>query len=72
MTFDELIFDHRGCCGTHKWAEVKHGNGNVSSVYENEDGTFDVVTHAANMLIRGQERYQNQASVLQRLAEDAS
>jgi len=72
VKFDQLVFDKAGCCGSHSWAEVRHENGNISAIYDNGDGSYDVVTHAAGMLIRGQERYESQQAVEQRLMEDAA
>lgn len=71
MKFADLVFDQHGCCGTHTYAITRHDNGKVSTVYDNGDGTWDVVTHGAGLLLRGQERYDNQAAVDARLAEDA-
>lgn len=72
MKFTDLVFDQQGCCGTHVYAVVRHDNGSVSTVYDNGDGTWDVVTHAVGMLMRAQRRYESQAEVETRLAEDAS
>lgn len=72
MKIAGLVFDQQGCCGSHKWAVAKHDNGKVSTVYDNTDGTYDIVTHGAGLLLRGQEHYADEASANVRLAEDAS
>ena len=72
-TFASLVFDNVGCCGcSHPWAEVRHANGKVSTVYEDCDGKYSVVTHAAGMLMRGQEVCGSPADVEKRLVEDAA
>lgn len=72
MEFDKLVFDNVGCCSEHPWAEMRHENGNVSTVYANADGTYDVVTHAVNFLMRGKERYLTKEAVSERLVLDAA
>lgn len=71
MKLSDLVFDQYGCCGTHTYAVARHENGKVSTVYDNGDGSYDVVTHAAGLLMRGQERYDTSARVDARLVEDA-
>lgn len=70
MKIADLVFDNVGCCGTHKWAEIKQDNGKITQVFDNGDGTYDVATHYGGMLFRGQQRYETAAEADARIAED--
>lgn len=51
MTFSDLVFDKAGCCGLHNWAEYLEDTGVRVQVFDNGDGTFNVVKSAGNLLL---------------------
>lgn len=52
MNFSDLVFDKNGCCGSHKWAEFFRENGVKVQVFDNGDGSFDLVEFAGMLLLR--------------------
>ena len=71
MKFADLQFVHKGCCGTHTWAEVRHVNGKLTRVYQQDVG-FAASTHIGLLLVTGQTNLADEAAVEARLAEDAA
>lgn len=71
MRFSDLKFDHIGCCGTHKWAEVRHPNGMRSDVYDKGAGVYEVVTFCGNTVWVGPQQFTTETAVMARLSSDA-
>lgn len=70
MKFSDLEFTHTGCCGTHAWAEVRHENGLLTRIYQDESG-YSATTHAGQLLFKQSEKLATQADVMARLKADA-
>jgi hypothetical protein len=71
MKFIDLVFDQRGCCGTHTWAKVQHASGIVTEIYDDEDGTYSVSTRAGNVLLKPPQSYTDKNEIEKRIGVDA-
>ena len=75
MPFADLQFTNTGCCGTHRWAVVRHPNGVRTDVYDSDGdeqtGPYRVTTWSGQTLLIGPQMLPTQEDVEARLVADA-